>query len=82
MVNEGDTSSDPDSKSVCEIPGAGLWILNPTPENYDIAARWASRPRIFAPPHVVNVFEGSLGGQRQSSGCYCAWESERSLGGC
>lgn len=57
---EGDRIIDPASPHVAEVPGYGLWILEPTPENYETVAQWAALPEVLAPPHVVNIFEGTL----------------------
>lgn len=60
MDNEGDTIVKQSDATLEGIPPKGLWIIEPTPENYELAGKWSALPGVLAPPHVVNIFEGTI----------------------
>jgi len=43
------------------LPGPGLLVLPPTEASQSLAQAWSEAPGVLFTPHVVNVFEGSIG---------------------
>lgn len=60
MDNEGDAIVDQSDSTLEGLPSKGLWVLEPTPETYELSKKWAALPGVLAPPHVVNIFEGTI----------------------